>query len=160
MDKMEKEKYLSIEETEQLCHLYMECRLSGLEETELNYVLNILPYSSPIIEEVRTLMSISLSSEILENDCLTINRRGGRKNLTRRLLIVAASFILLLSIGIPVFLHFKQQSEFYCQVFAYGEEVSREKALVIANEEMDRIDSFFKVMSDIESEQQQKTDSF
>ena len=63
MDNLEKDKYLNIDETEQLCRLYMECNLTRLEEAELQYVLEFLPYSTPIIEEVRTLMNISLSCE-------------------------------------------------------------------------------------------------
>ena len=160
MDKMGKEKYLSKEETEELCRLYMECRLSRLEEAELNYVLGFLSYSTPLIEETRALMNISLSSGIGNKDLSIEGKKVDRKRLMKRILTAAASVLLLISAGIPVFMHFKQQSEIYCQVFAYGEEVSKDKALVIAKEEMERIDRFFETMSDIESEQQQKTESF
>lgn len=51
---------LTLQETEQLCRLYMDCKLSVLEETELQYVLGKLPYSSPCIDEVRMLMGRSL----------------------------------------------------------------------------------------------------
>lgn len=51
---------LTLQETEQLCRLYMDCKLSVLEETELQYVLGKLPYSSPCIDEVRMLMGLSL----------------------------------------------------------------------------------------------------
>ncbi len=47
---------LTLHETEQLCRLYMDCQLTVLEETELQYVLGKMPYSSPCIDEVRTLM--------------------------------------------------------------------------------------------------------
>lgn len=160
MDKMEKEKYLSKEETEQLCLLYLECRLSRLEEVELEYVLGKLPYSSPIIEEVRALMSISLSSSMEITDNPAITKKKSQKDAARRILIAAASFLLLLSIGIPTYIHFKQQSEIYCQVFAYGKKVGKEKAIAMAEEELQRIDQFFETMSDVESEQQQKTDAF
>lgn len=160
MDKMEKETYLSKDETEQLCSLYMECRLSRLEEAELEYVLEYLPYSSPIIDEVRSLMRVSLSCSIGEKVHQTKNCSQNRKKMTLRILITAASFLLLLSVGIPIFLHFKNQSEIYCQVFTNGKELSRDKALTVAEEELERIDRFFEIMSDIESEQQLKTDSF
>lgn len=160
MDTMGKEKYLSMEETEQLCRLYMECRLSRLEEVELEYVLGILPYSSPIIEEVRALMSISLSSSMEVKDNPSITEKKSRKDVARRILIAAASFLLLLSIGVPTYIHFKQQSEIYCQVFAYGKKVGKEKAIAMAEEEIERIDRFFETMSHVESEQQQKTDAF
>lgn len=51
---------LTLQETEQLCRMYMDCKLSVLEETELQYVLGKLPYSSPCIDEVRMLMGLSL----------------------------------------------------------------------------------------------------
>ena len=160
MDKMEKEKYLSFEDTEELCRLYMECSLSRLEEEELNYVLGFLPYSSPTIDEVRALMSVSLSCSMEET---ASQSKGGlriRKNIAKRILTVAASFVLLLSIGIPTYLHFKSESYIYCQVFAYGKEVGKDKAIAIAEEEMERIDRFFETMSDVESEQQERIESF
>lgn len=158
MDNLEKDKYLSIEETEQLCRLYMECRLTLLEEAELQYVLGLLPYSSPIIEEVRTLMNISLSCEL---ECKKSQLRipGKKKNFIRKALIVAASVVVLLSVGIPIYLHFKQESELYCQVFSNGQEVSRDKALAIAEGELERIDKFFEDMKSVESEQQKKIES-
>lgn len=51
---------LTLQETEQLCRLYMDCRLTVLEETELQYVLGRIPYSSPCIDEVRMLMGVSM----------------------------------------------------------------------------------------------------
>lgn len=51
---------LTLQETEQLCRLYMDCRLTVLEETELQYVLGKMPYSSPCIDEVRMLMGVSI----------------------------------------------------------------------------------------------------
>lgn len=47
MKEKEHETTLTMQETEQLCRLYMECRLSVLEETELCYLLQKLPYTSP-----------------------------------------------------------------------------------------------------------------
>lgn len=158
MDNLEKDKYLSIEETEQLCRLYMECRLTLLEEAELQYVLGLLPYSTPIIEEVRTLMNISLSCE-LECKESQLKIPGKKKNFIRKALIVAASVVVLLSVGIPIYLHFKQESELYCQVFSNGQEVSRDKALAIAEGELERIDKFFEDMKSVESEQQKKIES-
>lgn len=158
MDNLEKDKYISIEETEQLCRLYMECRLTLLEEAELQYVLGLLPYSTPIIEEVRTLMNISLSCE-LECKESQLKIPGKKKNFIRKALIVAASVVVLLSVGIPIYLHFKQESELYCQVFSNGQEVSKDKALAIAEGELERIDKFFEDMKSVESEQQKKIES-
>ena len=158
MDNLEKDKYLSIDETEQLCRLYMECNLTRLEEAELQYVLEFLPYSTPIIEEVRTLMNISLSCEFEKQESL-FSKSDKKKNLIRKFLLVAASVVIILSVCIPVYFHFKQESELYCQVFSNGQEVSRDKALAIAEGELERIDQFFENMKSIESEQQKKIES-
>ncbi len=160
MDMMEKKTYLSMEETEQLCRLYMECKLTRLEEAELQYVLGMLPYTSPVIEEVRTLMNLSLSYEGNSTDRLLVNTHVKKKIKMRRLMLSAASIALILSIGIPSFFHFTRKSDYYCQVFTNGKKVGRDKALIIAESEVERIDRFFENMRTIEYEQQQKTESF
>ncbi len=157
MENLEKDKYLSLEETEQLCRLYMECRLSLLEETELQYVLGQLPYNSPIIEEARTIMNISLSCELDRKKSPVIKPK--KNNILRKMLLIAASVAILLTIGIPTYLHFKQESELYCQVFSNGHEVSKDKALIIAEGELKRIDKFFDNIESKQSEQQQKIES-
>lgn len=159
MDNLEKGKSLSLKETEQLCRFYMECKLTLLEEAELQYVLGILPYSSPIIEEVRTLMDISLSSEIDLKEQKLLTKKNWKNQFLKRMLMAAASIAVILSVGIPLFYHFKQESDLYCQVFSNGKEVSRDKALAIAEGELERIDRFFENMQNIELEQQQKIES-
>lgn len=52
----DKDTILSLQETEELCRMYMDCQLSVLEEKELQYVLGKLPYTSPVIEEAREAM--------------------------------------------------------------------------------------------------------
>lgn len=54
-------KHITIEEAEQLCRLYMDCQLSVLEETELEYVLMLSELDSPLLSETRALMGISRS---------------------------------------------------------------------------------------------------
>lgn len=159
MDNLEKDKYLSLEETEQLCRLYMDCRLSLLEEAELQYVLGLLDYSSQIIDETRTLLDISLSCEIEQKEQKQTSKNGKKKSIFKRILFAAASVVLILSIGFPIYRHFKEESELYCQVFAHGQELSRDKAIAIAESELARIDKFFENIENIESEQQQKIES-
>ncbi len=157
---MEKEKYLSKEETEQLCALYLECMLTRLEETELQYVLEILPYRSTLIDEVRTLMSIALTSEIERKSTPRSMMREHKKKAKCRIFLIAASITLLLSLGISTIIHYTRQEDCYCQVFTNGKQVSKDKALIIAEGELERIDRFFENMKTIESEQQKKMDSF
>ncbi len=157
MDNLEKNKYLSFEETEHLCRLYMDCQLTLLEETELQYVLGFLDYSSPIIDETRSLMDISLSCEMDQKE--QIHKKSKKKGLIKRMLYVAASIVVVLSVGVPIYTHFKQESDLYCQVFFHGQEMSKDKALAIAESELARIDQFFENIENIESEQQQKIES-
>ena len=57
----QKAKHITMEEAEQLCRLYMDCQLSVLEETELEYVLMQSELDSPLLSETRALMGISRS---------------------------------------------------------------------------------------------------
>lgn len=52
---------MTVEEADQLCRLYMDCQLSVLEETELEYVLMQSGLDSPLLSETRALMGISRS---------------------------------------------------------------------------------------------------
>ena len=54
-------KHITMEDAEQLCRLYMDCQLSVLEETELEYVLMLSELDSPLLSETRALMGISRS---------------------------------------------------------------------------------------------------
>jgi hypothetical protein len=54
-------KHITLEEAEQLCRLYMDCQLSVLEETELEYVLMQSELDSSLLSETRALMGISRS---------------------------------------------------------------------------------------------------
>ena len=54
-------KHITMEEAEQLCRLYMDCQLSVLEETELEYVLMQSELDSPLLRETKALMGISHS---------------------------------------------------------------------------------------------------
>ncbi len=54
-------RHITVEEAEQLCRLYIDCQLSVLEETELEYVLMQSGLDSPLISETRTIMGISRS---------------------------------------------------------------------------------------------------
>ena len=58
-------KHITKEEAEQLCRLYMDCQLSVLEETELEYVLMQSELDSPLLRETRALMGISRSVNLL-----------------------------------------------------------------------------------------------
>ncbi len=52
------ENQFTIEEVEKLCQLYMDCQLSVLEETELEYVLMQSDFDSPLINETKEIMAV------------------------------------------------------------------------------------------------------
>lgn len=83
---------LTLQETEQLCRLYMDCKLSVLEETELQYVLGKLPYSSPCIDEVRMLMGLSLKRSKIRKSVSSPYRR----RIMALTIGIAASIVLLI----------------------------------------------------------------
>lgn len=88
---------LSLQETEELCRLYMDCQLSVLEERELQYILGRLSYSSPVIEEAKSLM---MAEGIVFSEKKERKKKVFRWG--RRALQVAASLTILLSLSILI----------------------------------------------------------
>ena len=84
---------LTLQETEALCRMYLDCRLSVFEETELQYVLLHSEHRSPLIDDVRTLMMI-------EPSVARIKPKSYRFYFG-----IAASVALLLGIGIPLIIN-------------------------------------------------------
>lgn len=73
---METKEMLTIQEIEQLCQAYLDCRLSRLQEKELELVLLCSNHTTPIISETRSLMG--LSTLIAHSNANTIKRTGLR----------------------------------------------------------------------------------
>ncbi|MDE6371710.1 MAG: hypothetical protein K2K92_09520, partial [Duncaniella sp.] len=95
----DKNHILTLQETEELCRLYMDCNLSVLEETELRYFLTTVDYHSPLIDEVRQLMNI----DSYISDKSFVKAGYGRKRTSRRLPVywsIAASVAILIGIGL------------------------------------------------------------
>lgn len=155
----ENQTHLSLEETERLCRLYMECRLSLLEETELQYVLGKLEYSSPIINEAKTIMDISLSHHIKNEEADRVPTARKRKWRMRHT-VVAASAAAVLALGSSLWLFTDRHDDYYCQVFENGKELGRNTAMSMAETEMQRIDNFIEKMMEIDSDIQEKMDAY
>ena len=86
---------LTLQETEDLCRLYLECQLSVLEEKELRYILTKVNYTSPVIEEAKQSM--------IAEGLLSMNRKVKKKiHLTwlRRTAGIAASLIIIFTVSI------------------------------------------------------------
>lgn len=136
---------LTLQETEQLCRLYMDCRLSVLEEIELQYVLGKLPYSSPCIDEVRMLMGLQISQKALKST--KIKTRFWRD---RFVISVAASFTILFVIGMSLFLNHSmnersdESAHIYIEAYTHGERLNRDEAIAATNAAMVKADSLMR----------------
>lgn len=91
---------LTLQETEELCRLYMECQLSVLEERELQYILGKTPYNSAIIVEARESM--------IAEGMLSLKKGAGKKPKLKWLRLsagIAASLAILFSLSLFIANH-------------------------------------------------------
>lgn len=148
---------LTLQETEQLCRLYMECQLTVLEETELQYVLGKMPYSSPCIDEVRMLMGISIPVDSQKST----NRRFGWLN--RRVTVgIAASATILVAIGIALFNNraVNDNSSGIYIAYANGQKVNTELSVQQVKYDMEQADEFLNHIAKLEAQEQEQLENF
>lgn len=149
---------LTLLETEQLCRLYMDCRLTVLEETELQYVLGRMPYSSPCIDEVRMLMRVSIPMNLKEAS----TRKFEWFN--RKMVIgIAASATLLFAVGLTLFnnqvVNDNDTSGVYI-AYANGQEVSQELSVSQVRSDMAQADEFLRHIAKLEAQEQEQVENF
>ena len=142
-------RHITVEEAEQLCRLYIDCQLSVLEETELEYVLMQSGLDSPLISETRTMMGISQS----------VNLQMSKKHLLLtwgwRVTVCVAILI-----GSIVFLQNYTTNETDCIAYVEGTEVSGEKAKVIAEADVARMEQFMRTVETQRATEQAKVEQF
>ncbi|MBD5355408.1 MAG: hypothetical protein HDR88_00120 [Bacteroides sp.] len=152
---------LTLQETEELCRLYMECSLSVHEETELQYVLGKLTYSSPLIDEVRTLMGVQSSvAKINQHKHKTISLPFWKRPL---FISVAASVALLVGIGIPVYKNSIESSGSDKTVYiayANGVKMNKEQSIAQVEADMKRAEAFMNHIAKLEEEEEKKIENF
>ncbi len=145
---------LTIEEAERLCQLYMDCQLSVLEETELEYLLSQTELDSPMIQNTKELMAISRSVRFSESVKPQRNRR-----LLKWDLCTAACIAILL--GCVTFLrnsHITDDAE--CIVFVEGHQVNSEQALKIAEADVAKMEQFMQTVAIQRSAEEAKVKHF
>lgn len=98
---------LTLQETEELCRLYLECKLSLLEETELQYVLSKMTYSSDVINEARE--SMIAEGLIAENKVL---RKKKKPKWLGWSVGIAASVAFLFPVAMFLFNHNIERGEY------------------------------------------------
>lgn len=142
---------LTLQETEQLCRLYMDCQLTVLEETELQYVLGKMPYSSPCIDEVRMLMGVSLPSKIIKTP-----KKPFIFFRNKTAISIAACFAVLFTIGI--FLQIRphknstsplsnRDDHVYIAAYSHGQRLNGDKAAAATDIAMAKADSLMRYAS-------------
>lgn len=158
----EQEDKLTLQETEQLCRLYIDCRLSVLEETELRYFLTRADYHSPLIDEARQIMDID--SYISDK---SFTKSGtSRKLISRKWQIyigIAASIALVISIGFSFrqfSSHRSSAPQSYCIAYVDGHRLSDDEARLRIEAEKNSVDEFIKEMTELEVRQQDMIDNF
>lgn len=149
---------LTLHETEQLCRLYMDCRLTVVEETELQYVLGKLPYSSPCIDEVRTLMGLSIRPVSGKSA-----KRKFRLTTARRVLGIAASITVLIAVAVSLYNNRTatepEEAGVYV-AYANGSKVDNEQTVRQVMEDMKTADAFLNHIAELEAREQEMVDNF
>lgn len=134
---------LTIEELDMLCQLYLDCKLSVLEEKELEYILCTTSLTSPSIDEVRGLMNVQLLPRQ--------NKAAGQKRFWKRKYMfgVAASIAVILSLAL-YFTTFRTSdlnngnSNAYIAAYSHGKHLSDIEAVESMNLAMAKADSLIR----------------
>lgn len=149
---------LTLQETERLCRLYMDCRLTVLEETELQYVLGKIPYSTPCIDEVRMLMGLSIPMNVKEYSTKRI------KWLNRKIVVgIAASVTILFAVSVAFFINRTVNADYSSDVYiayANGQKVSRELSIRQIKSDMEQADEFLNHIARLEAQEQEQVENF
>lgn len=144
---------LTVAELDELCRAYMDCRLSVLEEAELEYILSHTTLTSANIEDVRSLMGIPYSPESLSEPSLTPTRNK-KKIWNWRSFSAAASIIAIL---FSVTFYFMSGSiskatdnDFYVVAYNHGKQLNEAEALTSTAIAMAKADSLMKAAAMME----------
>lgn len=158
----EQDDKLTLQETEQLCRLYMDCTLSVLEETELRYFLTQVDYHTPLIDEVRQIMDI----DTCISDKISIDTGFNRKYRLRKgavYLSIAASVVIATGFGFSLWRvssHGGVEPQSYYIAYMDGHRLSDEAARLKIEAEKKSADDFIKEMSELETRNQQMMENF
>lgn len=156
---------LSVKELEKLCKLYLECRLSVLEETELNYILLKTNKESLVLNETRKIMEIE--RKVANMQSVKIDR----KPIYKKIVFYGSAASILLMISFLTYDIFKKVSneksyqdtasaKIECLVYSNGEKISGNEAISIAESHMRKMDDFEKKIQLHVKTEKNKVDCF
>jgi hypothetical protein len=148
---------LTIDELDILCRLYMDSKLSVLEEKELEYLLSQTSLTSPAVREVRSLMGIQLREP---SASLPISKKKLWN--WRNVAGIAASVSILFGIGFTLFKTDNPQTSVSVNCIAYvnGEKIHGAVAMAQIESETRKTEEFISKMTELEEEEQNKIDQF
>ena len=140
---------LSVKDIETLCNLYIECKLSVLEETELYYVLLKTDKNSALINETRSIMGVE--RKIAELKPTTIPKKPFYKRFAFYAAAACLAFVIALSVPI-IFNNTPEEknqdnsasTQIECVVYSNGKRISGEEAISIAQANIDKMNDFEK----------------
>ena len=144
----------TIEEAERLCQLYMDCKLSVLEETELEYVLSQTELDSPMIQDTRKLMGISRTVRFSN----TVKRPSSHRLLKWALRTAACAAILLGCV--TILRNSLAADDAECIAYVEGHQVSTEQARNIAEADVARMEQFMHTVATQRTAEEAKVKQF
>lgn len=154
------EQVLSVAELEELCRLYLDCKLSVLEEKELEYILLHTSLTSPAIEDVRTLMGAqtltAMTTEAAKTD-KPVKPRRNRSVLWRFPTGIAASMTVLFALALCFMAPLKSDrhgngQDVYITAYCHGEKLSGDEAVKSTDIAMAKADSLMNYAALMEQE--------
>ncbi|WP_251967065.1 hypothetical protein NEE14_006500 [Parabacteroides sp. AD58] len=148
---------LSIKDIETLCQLYNECKLSVLEESELEYLLLSTSFSSELINETRKLMGISRQIKFEKKSQYI--RRTVYRRFTCWTLGVAASLGIIVGIFLLKNYSTPRDDSYYIG-YVEGKPVNEETARNMAKAEIVKVASFIQYVEKQKSIEQDKVRIF
>lgn len=154
---------LTLQETEELCRLYMECQLSVLEEKELQYILSELPYSSPVIDEARE----SMIAEGLLTTIKPANKKPKFRSFIK-ISSIAASLTILFVLSVFMInqtisenggLSSNDSPDEYVVAYAGGKRLARDEAEKAVEESMKKAEALMAMADSRQKEEEMKQES-
>ncbi len=146
---------LTIQEAEELCRLYAECKLSVLEERELEYLLSHMPESTPELDRTRALMGIAARAE----SAARLSPKSAPRRFLRPTLMAVASIAAVVVLALGIFFGIGTRSAQY-EAFADGRTLDLEAARLQASQQSKNADEIIDMMDMMILERQNQYENF
>lgn len=144
---------ISKQELEQLCRLYNECRLSVIEERELEYLLLITGHDSELISTTRQIMGLS-DAIFLPKPQPVLRRRYNFIKIAASVAIIAATALTYIGITRGTL----PENEYIA--YADGHRVDDHEAMEQVTADMAKAEAFITRMQVMEKAEQLKVQNF